>query len=193
MSKIILPGWTQIIDGGTPQPIFGTLLAQAVSPSVNGAQQTVNVNTTLTANMLSQDDKVYIDTGANAELVHLYGVGNNTITAIFSKSHASGVAVTLWQHISNFFVQGKEGNSGQIFPFFAPNQFMVLQSYGRNSLQPSKSTGSCLLFLVEKTAAGVQPYYGQAANNYGGNPDNTCFLWIDGTTSDSFIAWADET
>lgn len=193
MSKIILPGWTPIIAGGTPQPMFGTLLAQAVSPSVNGAKQTVNVNTTLTANMLSADDFVYVDTGASAELVKLIAVGSNTITAVFANSHASGVAVTLWQHISNFFIQGKEGNSGQLFPFFAPNQFMTLQSYGRNSLVPSKASGACLLFLIEKTAAGTQPYYGQAANNYGGNPDNTCFLWVDGTTSDNFIAWADET
>lgn len=190
MSKIISQ-WTPILSGGTPQPLIGTLTAAAIAASPSA--QTVNVNTTLTSNMFDVGDQVYVDVNGSAELVTLTGVGNNTISGIFTLAHASAVNVALMAKHTNFFVQGKEGNSGLLYLFYSPNQYQTLATYGRRSLMPNKTGFICGLMTLEKTTSGTQPFYGQTANNYGGNPDNSCFLYIDGTTNDNYLPWLDVT
>ena len=190
MAKIISK-YLSIIAGGTPQPLIGTKTSAAIAAAFTPNQlQTVAVTD---SSIFDPGDTAWVDLNARAEFITIQAVGNNTITAVFAESHASGVYVTLALKITNFFVQAKEGNSGLLSLFYAPNQFKALATYGRSSLAPAASTMTCGLMTIEKVSAGTQPYYGVAANNYGGNPDNSAFLWIDGQTSDQFLPWLDQT
>ena len=190
MSKIISL-YRTIAASTTPQPLIGTTTTAAIAAAFTPQQlQTVAVTD---SSIFDPGDTAWVDVNAKAEFITIQAVGNNTITAVFLKNHNSGVYVTLALKFTNFFVQAKEGNSGALSLFYAPNQFKALTTYGRSSLAPTASTMTCGLMVLETTGSGTQPIFGQAANNYGGNPDNSCFLWIAGTADDEYLPWIDVT
>lgn len=179
-----------ITSGGTPQPLVGTTISANIIASP--AFQSVQVADTSMFDGLSGSE-AFIDTFSNAEKILLKVVDGTHISAIFTKNHTSGAAISLSMYFTGLYVQTKAGNTGSIFIFNNTSQFVPQPSAGVQSLTMNKTNHVLCRAELQPVTVPTQPVEISSANNYGANPDNIAYWWVDGTTGDVYLPSIDIT
>lgn len=164
-----------IVSGGTPQPLVGTTLSAALTAPLN-PDTAVNAAVADSSMFLNGDWVVLeVDGAALEERVKVFNVPDSTHIKLVGvkNSHASGAIVRLGTAINSLFVQSKDGNAAPLF--IGTSSAMV------------KAIGAFVIAKIVQVAAGTQPTELDSTRSGLANPDTMGQLWIDGTTSDSYL------
>ena len=172
-----------ITAGGTPQPLVGTLTTAALI--ANTAPQNIPVSD---SSMFRTSDHLYLDVGAKAERIRVLSVPDAThVNGVVTLVHATSAPVALFIPFCALYVQTLPGNTAALVFFYPDQQFSAAR------VAPNKTGLIKAFYQAEPVTAPTPPVELSSANNYGANPDNLAFYWIDGNTGDGYLPSIDQT
>jgi hypothetical protein len=160
-----------IAAAGTPQPLVGTTMSAAISPSAGPLSIAV-----ADSSIALQGDWVILDTpGTSEERCLVLSIPDGTHIQVSSVqfAHVSGAIVRSGIEVNSVFIQTLDGNAGFIYVGTSP--VMV------------KATGAFLIAKLANVAGGQQPTYLASTRSGLANVDNIGQLWVDGSTGDKYL------
>ena len=171
--------YISLVAAGTPQPVFGTTLTNAVvaNPGLLGNTIDLVVGTSVG---IVNGDNIILDPLNNPERLLVQRVVNGTTLRCRNETglgiqfaHNAGVYVQLAIPCISIFIQMKAADTSAIV-------------IGNSGLM-NKATGQYCILTLQPTGAGVQPY-NFADPTYGGlNGMVSNDYWFDGTTNGDSI------
>lgn len=172
-----------VTNPGTPQPVVGTTSTNAVF--ANTAPQSVLVADSFA---FRSGDYAFFGVGATAERVQVLRVPDAThIQVILNKNHGAGIYVTLSLAMTAVYIQRENGGAGSLYIFYPDQQFSASQ------VPPVIAGRIKCICELKSVAVGVQPTEFSSANNFGANPDDLAYFWVDGDAADFYLPSVDIT
>jgi len=171
-----------INTGGTPQPLVGSYLTAGAIPAAADPQgETLSTLTVADTSMFLQGDYALLQsaTYTNKELVRVQKIVSGTSMVIRGSiltrvggAFGTGDFISLAIPVNGVFVQSVPGDAGLLY----------IGTVGMTKAGLVK-----VIATLQNFAAGTQPVYYNDSRYYTSDPMNASDLWIDGTTSDTYL------